>query len=329
MALACSTEGTPPTSTGDVGTAAQDAAPRPVDTGVSDVGADVIIERWDGTLDATAPADAAADSSRPDTGRFDASGADAQTPPDTSAADSGTPSPRLPVANVKMDYQLGAAYPPPSGTMWVSRDRNASPAAGVYNVCYINGFQSQPDERSFWTDQNPDLILRDGDGDPVIDPDWNEMILDVRTEAKRQRLATIVEEWMEGCQIAGFDAIEIDNLDTYARSGGRITQSNAVAFMRMLSDRAHALGLAIAQKNSTEVLDRQPEMNTDFAIAEECNRWNECADYTAVYGNLVFVIEYRRQDFDAGCRDFPLLSIVYRDLNLVDPGSGSYIYDSC
>jgi hypothetical protein len=70
-------------------------------------------------------------------------------------------------------------------------------------------------------------------------------------------------------------------------------------------------------------------MGTDFAIAEECNRYDECGDYQAVYQDRVFVIEYREQDFVAGCSDFPELSIVLRDLNVSAPGASSYVYDGC
>ncbi len=244
-------------------------------------------------------------------------------------ADAGPGTLTLPPANGAFDYQLGEAYAPPDGVVVVSRDRNAAPAPGLYNLCYVNGFQTQPDERDFWLDEHPDLLLRDSGGDVVIDPDWDEIILDVTEPAKRAALADIVGGWIDGCADDGFDAIEIDNLDTYSRSGGRVTQDHAVAFMRLLADRAHARGLPIAQKNSTEVLARQADMGTDFAVAEECNRWDECADYVDVYGDQVYVIEYRRGDFDAGCRDFPDLSIVLRDLELVGPGSGSYVYDGC
>jgi hypothetical protein len=63
--------------------------------------------------------------------------------------------------------------------------------------------------------------------------------------------------------------------------------------------------------------------------ARSCNRWGECADYQDVYGDRVFVIEYRQQDFDAGCADFPELSIVLRDLDVTAPGSGTYVFDAC
>lgn len=246
------------------------------------------------------------------------------TPTDTSSA-----SVRLPTANVAIDYQLGGAYDPPAGVQWVSRDRNAPIAPGLYNVCYVNGFQIQPDEESFWLGEHPDLILRDASGDPVIDPDWDEMLIDVSTAEKRAAIAAIVGDWIEGCASAGFDAVEIDNLDTYARSGGRLAEDDNVAMMRAFSDRAHALGLAIAQKNSAEIVGRRAELGTDFVVAEECNRYSECDTYTAVYGDLVFVIEYRRADFDRGCTDHPGLSIVLRDLDLVTPSMAAYVYDGC
>jgi hypothetical protein len=202
-------------------------------------------------------------------------------------------------------------------------------AAGLYNLCYVNGFQAQPHEDSFWLEQHPTLVLRNSQGDPVIDQDWDEMLLDISTPEKRSAIASIVGGWIAGCEAAGFDAIEIDNLDSFSRSGGRLTEADAVAMMRLFADSAHALGMAIAQKNSAELVGRRAEMGTDFVVAEECNRYDECGDYTAVYGDHVLVIEYRRQDFESGCVDFPGLSIVLRDRNLVVPTAGAYVFDDC
>lgn len=237
--------------------------------------------------------------------------------------------PELPPANAGLDYQLGGAYPPPAGVEIVSRDRSAAPAAGLYNICYVNGFQTQPHEEQWWLDEHPDLLLRDANGEPFIDPNWDEMLLDITTEDNRTALTGIVGGWIEQCGEDGYDAVEIDNLDTYSRSDGMISQDNAVDFMQRLSSVAHTAGMAIAQKNSTEIVDRQAEMGTDFAVAEGCNRWDECADYKSVYGDLVFVIEYRVQDFDAGCAEFPELSTVLRDVLLAPEGSGGYVYDAC
>jgi hypothetical protein len=244
------------------------------------------------------------------------------------SADTGG-DPALPPASALFDYQLGGAYAPAAGVTVVSRDRGAQPATGLYNVCYVNGFQIQPGEEAFWNDHHPELILRDEQGQEIIDPDWHEALIDVRTPAKQAAVAEVVGEWIAGCKSAGFDAIEIDNLDSYARSNELLTAAEAVATMRLFAHRAHALGMPIAQKNAAELVDRRAEMGTDFAVVEECNRYSECGIYTAAYGEHVLVIEYRRQDFDAGCAAYPGLSIALRDLMLVTPGSSGYVYAGC
>lgn len=236
---------------------------------------------------------------------------------------------RLPPANAGLDYQLGGAYPPPDGVQIVSRDRTESPAPGLYNLCYVNGFQVQPDEESFWLDEHPELVLRDGSGEPVIDADWDELLIDVSTPEKRTAVAAIVGAWIEGCAAAGFDAVEIDNLDSFARSSDLLDEEDAVAAMALFSEAAHARGLAIAQKNSAELVSRRSELGTDFAVAEECNRYAECGVYVDAYDGLVLVIEYRRVDFEDGCAGFPDQSIVLRDLNLTTPEDSAYVYDGC
>lgn len=277
----------------------------------------------DAGLDASSPdaapaPDAAADATR-DAGRHPDAAADGGSPPGFA----------LPPPDAPFDYQLGGPYPPPEGVTIVARDRTAPIAAGLYNVCYVNGFQIQPGEETFWLDDHPDLVLRDASGDPVIDPDWDEMLIDVGTPEKRARVAAIVGDWIRGCAEDGFDAVEIDNLDSFSRSGGRLTEGDAVAAMRLFADAAHAVGLAVAQKNAAELVPRRAEMATDFVVAEECNRYSECDVYTSAYGGAVLVIEYRRADFEAGCADFPGLSIVLRDLDLVTPADAGYVYDGC
>ncbi len=235
----------------------------------------------------------------------------------------------LPPANAGLDYQLGEAYTPPSGVGIVSRDRTAAIAPGLYNICYVNGFQIQPGEEDFWLEQHADLVLRDQDDQPVVDADWNEMLIDVGTPEKRGAVAAIVDDWIAGCATAGFDAVEIDNLDSFSRSGGLLDEEAAVATIALFSASAHAHGLAIAQKNAAELVGRKAEMGTDFSVAEECNTWSECDVYTGAYGDHVLVIEYVQADFDKGCTDFPELSIVLRDVDLVGPAAAGYVYDGC
>ena len=250
-------------------------------------------------------------------------------PIDAAPAGDGSTTLVLPPLNQGLDYQLGGAYPPPAGVKIVSRDRTASPAAGLYNICYVNGFQIQDSEATEWMTQHADLILRDAGGNPVIDVDWNEMLIDISTAAKRTRVAAIVGGWIDGCKTAGFDAVEIDNLDSYSRSGNRLTEDNAVAAMALFSARAHAKDMAIAQKNSAEIVGRAAELGTDFVVAEECNHFSECQLYRAGYGDHVLVIEYVRADFTKGCTMYPGLSIVLRDRNLVMPSAAAYVYDGC
>lgn len=235
----------------------------------------------------------------------------------------------LPPVDAPFDYQLGGAYDPPSGVEIVARDRTESPAPGLYNICYVNGFQAQPNEEDFWLEEEPDLILRDEGGDPVIDEDWDEMLLDTSTPEKRARLGVIVGGWIAGCAADGFDAVEIDNLDSFSRSGDRLDEEGAVALIRLFADAAHDSGLAIAQKNSAELVGRRADMGTDFVVAEECNTWSECDVYTGAYDDHVLVIEYVQADFETGCAEFPGLSIVFRDVDLVTPDSETYVYDGC
>lgn len=236
---------------------------------------------------------------------------------------------KLPPAGADLDYQLGGSYAPASQVKIVSRDRTAKPAPGLYNICYVNGFQAQPGEEDFWLSDHAELVLRDSSGEPVIDEDWNELMLDISSADKREMLAEIIGGFIDGCAASGFDAVEIDNLDSFTRSGGRLNEQHAIAFMALLAKRAHAKGLPIAQKNAAELVSQRAKLGTDFAVAEECNRYDECDVYTEGYGDMVFVIEYRKSDFDKGCRDFPKLSMVLRDVELTTPNGSSYVFEGC
>ena len=273
-------------------------------------------------------ADVSADVGGSDTSESDMSESDVpETDAGTDAAADAGGELRLFEANGRFDYQLGGDYTPPAGITIVSRDREGSPEPGLYNICYINGYQVQPGAIGDW---EADLILRDGSGDPIIDPDWDEALLDISTEDKRTRIAAVVGEWITQCGVDGFDAIEIDNLDTYSRSGERISEDDAVALMALLSAHAHGQNLAIAQKNSAEIVGRRAEMGTDFAVVEECNRYTECDVYIDAYGEHVLMIEYRDADFTRGCGLYQdTHAIVRRDLNLVTPSNGRYVFDDC
>ncbi|MEV6835644.1 endo alpha-1,4 polygalactosaminidase [Streptomyces sp. NPDC051133] len=230
---------------------------------------------------------------------------------------------RLPPRHAGFDYQIGGAYPPPRGVRIVSRDRSDSPAPGLYNICYVNAFQAQPAERSSWP---ADLLLRDAHGRVVIDEDWNEPLLDLRTPARRQRVAQRVNRWIDGCARKGFDAVEPDNYDSYTRSRHLLTAADATAFMALLSRHAHARHLAVAQKNTAELAGRRERAGLDFAVAEECGQYDECGVYAKAFDDRVVDIEYT----DSGLRRAVArwggkLSIVRRDRDVSTPGSADYV----
>ncbi|MDF9810920.1 endo alpha-1,4 polygalactosaminidase [Streptomyces sp. SPB162] len=233
----------------------------------------------------------------------------------------------LPPAHAGFDYQIGGAYPPPTGVQVVSRDREADPAAGLYNICYVNAFQAQPGAQGDW---DADLLLRQADTSIVMDRDWNEALLDLSTAAKRQRVAAKVNGLIDGCAAKGFQAIEPDNFDSYTRSQGLLTENDAQAFIRLLSAHAHERGLAIGQKNTAELARAHVSNGLDFAVAEECGALDECAEYTAAFGSEVLVIEYTSQGLAKACAEWGgRLSIVQRDKDVSAAGSGGYVRRPC
>jgi hypothetical protein len=222
-----------------------------------------------------------------------------------------------PPTGTDVDYQLGGTRSVPAGVGVVVRDREARPVPGRYNVCYVNGFQTQPGERALWR-RHPDLVLRDH-GRPVVDEAWGEALLDVRTAAKRQRLAHIIGRWTRGCARAGYDAVEYDNLDSFTRSRGLLSRRQAVAYARLLVRGAHRAGLAAGQKNLAGF--DGTTIGYDFAVAEECGRYDECGRYVRSYGDHVLAIEYRRADFRRTCEQYgDRLPVVLRDRDLSPTG---------
>ncbi len=97
--------------------------------------------------------------------------------------------------------------------------------------------------------------------------------------------------WIEQCRRSGYAAVEPDNLDFFTRSRHLLTRSDNLALARLLGRQAHTSGLAFAQKNLEGVTSRERERaGFDFAVAEECQVYSECAAYTSVYGRHVLEI---------------------------------------
>ncbi|MEK0097270.1 endo alpha-1,4 polygalactosaminidase [Streptomyces sp. A475] len=237
--------------------------------------------------------------------------------------DGWSPPPR----HAGFDYQIGGAHPPAKDVRVVSRDRTARPALGLYNICYVNAFQAQPDERDAWPG---DLLLRDRNGRVVVDRDWDEPLLDIGTAKKRERVAARVGPWIDGCADHGFDAVEPDNYDSYTRSKGLLSTRDAKAFMSLLVKRGHRAGLAVGQKNTAELASESHQLGVDFAVAEECGAYDECGVYAKAFDDRVVVIEYTDAGLRKACRAFGRrLDIVRRDHDVTTPGSEGYVRRTC
>lgn len=238
----------------------------------------------------------------------------------------------LPPAGGPPDYQLGGAYRPDPAVTIVARDRTAEPEPGVYSICYVNGFQTQPGELGRWPDET---LLRDDAGALVHDPAWpDEVLLDTRTADRRDAIVRTVTPWIEGCAERGFAAVEFDNLDTYSRSAGALARADNVELARALVAVAHDAGLAAGQKNAADDAElMRSHAGFDFAVTEECLVFGECERYTEQYGAHVIDIEYTDElprSFAEMCDDPGApASLVLRDRGLAARGSADYAFALC
>ncbi|CAL9591586.1 hypothetical protein SUDANB145_05236 [Streptomyces sp. enrichment culture] len=233
----------------------------------------------------------------------------------------------LPPAGAGFDYQIGGAYTPPAGVEVVTRDHEDAPADGLYNICYVNAFQTQPGA----TDEWKGLLLEDADGNVVYDDEWaGEAVLDITTEDNRKAIAEKVGGWIDDCAAKGYQAVEPDNFDTYDRFSDLLDASQAQDLIQRLAARAHAAGLAIAQKNTADLAENRVANGLDFAVAEECGKYEECDTYTEAFDDHVIVIEYDDEGMANACAGWgDTLSIVKRDYDVTTPGSGEYVRETC
>jgi hypothetical protein len=249
----------------------------------------------------------------------------------TALALTATPISLPPTAGVA-DYQLGGSYEPAANVQIVTRDRSEPAPPGRYSICYVNSFQTQPGTLRWWKSKHPSLLLRDARGRLVRDPDWpDEVLLDIRTSARRKALGDLNRAWFEQCRRTGYDAVEPDNLDSWTRSKGRLRKQHAVSFARRLVRGAHASGTAIAQKNAPQL--SRLGIGFDFAVVEECEVYRECGAYTRTYGSRMIEIEYTdngRRAFARACaKRSGRASILLRDRDVVPRGSRHYVSRTC
>ncbi|MBV9487307.1 MAG: endo alpha-1,4 polygalactosaminidase, partial [Frankiaceae bacterium] len=123
------------------------------------------------------------------------------------------------------------------------------------------------------------------------------------------------------------------NLDSNTRSHHLLTQADDFAFAKVLIAHAHQIGLAIAQKNSAGHTKEGSQIGFDFAIAEECQVYNECQRYTKHYGDLVYEVEYTDNPLKYYKKSCTLrgdqISVILRDRDVTPRGNEHYHYEAC
>ena len=158
---------------------------------------------------------------------------------------------------------------------------------GVKVICYVSvgSYEDwRPDAANF-----PKAVLgKDYPGWP------GEKFLDIRA---LDTLGPIMQKRMDLCKSKGFDGLEPDNMDVFeggnSGTGFPLTEKDGVAYAKWLTDQAHARGLSIGQKNTSE-LAAQLATVMDWALTEDCFDQGWCADMQPYidHGKAVLMSEY-------------------------------------
>ncbi|MEU9578141.1 endo alpha-1,4 polygalactosaminidase [Streptomyces chilikensis] len=242
----------------------------------------------------------------------------------------GSPSPPSSSSSRPGDAPRGTRWTPRPGTPWQWQlDGRVDPTAADVPVYDIDGFENTAadvarlhrDGRRVicyinvgaWEEYRPD---RDDFPRSVLGgPNgWRgERWLDIR---RLSALRPIMERRFDMCRAKGFDAVEPDLVEGYAHDTGfPLTAGDQLRYNRMIADIAHARGLSVGLKND---LAQIPQLlpHFDFAVNEECARYDECDRLSAFTeaGKAVFHVEYDRPtaDFCPRSRRLQLSSMLKR-----------------
>lgn len=201
---------------------------------------------------------------------------------------------------------------------------NAAKASGAKLMCYISGGSSE-DWRADFNQFPAEVLGNNYDG-------WQgERWLDTRNIAA---LAPIMRARIRACKAKGFDALDVDNVNSYSNpTGFPISRQDSINYIRWLANEAHNQGMAFSLKNSEElVADLLGDI--DMMQSEGCVIYSNCANASrlSAVNKPIFAVEYSDAMSSSGFYNRACnaaaqynMSMIYRDRLLTPNG----IYDSC
>jgi len=178
---------------------------------------------------------------------------------------------------------------------------NELKSKGKKVICYISV--------GSWEDWRPDA---DQFPKEVLGKEYEgwagERWLDIR---RIDLLAPILLARLDLCAAKGFDGIEPDNLQIWDNDTGfPLTYNHQLQFALWLAEEAHKRGLAIGQKNASDMVTDLVNIY-DFAIVEDYFFYGEAESMIPYIkaGKPVFAAEYTDLpgDFEAFCRQSKIL----------------------
>ncbi|WP_322089343.1 endo alpha-1,4 polygalactosaminidase [Burkholderia sp. BCC1999] len=169
-------------------------------------------------------------------------------------------------------------------------------ARGVYVVCYMET-GGREDGRGD-ADQFPGSVL----GYPVEGYEDHERWLDIR---QTKILMPIMLARLDQARKKGCDGIEPDLDDGYRQETGfPLTRDDQLRYNTALIAAAHDRGMSMGLKNGSGIAVAMAKV-ADWALNEECNKFNECGGYASfiALNKAVFNVEYTHPD-DMTLADF-------------------------
>ena len=190
-----------------------------------------------------------------------------------------------PPVNAPFDYQIGGAYPPRRRSRRRPRPARRRPRPASYDVCYVNAFQTQPDEATWWKTNHDDLLLRRRRAPTWSTASGTRCCSTRRPRRSARRCARVVGGWIDGCRRSGLQRGRARQ-PRLATAGAQAADQAGQHRLRQAARRARARGGPGDRAEERPPTRRRTASASgfDFAIAEECQATTSAATTPSAYG---------------------------------------------